>query len=221
MNKKITLNLNNKWLTLFGAIAGLFFTFSWIIQGALRVGYNPLMAPVSSLAIGSLGWIQVATFFITGILLILFAYGLWKRSISEYKRISKLGPILLFICGIGLIGAGCFTTDTTNGYPEATVILDDYPNFSGPTHKLFAGLIFLGLPLACFAFFNYFSEKKEVKWRIYSFLSGLLLIITFSLTMLGYLQFNGFHFYLGLFQRITLTIGALWLILISIHFFKK
>ena len=56
----------------------MFFTFSWIIQGVLRVGYNLLMAPVSSLAIGSLGWIQIATFFITRLLIMLFAYGLWK-----------------------------------------------------------------------------------------------------------------------------------------------
>ena len=221
INKNIRLSLNNKWLILCGAIAGLFFTFSWIIQGALRVGYDPMMAPVSSLAIGSLGWIQVITFLITGVLLILFAYGMWKISKSEYKGFSKRGPILILICGIGLIGAGIFTTDTTNGYPEAKAIIDNNPSFSGPIHKLFAGFLFIGLPLACFIFVNYFTAKKEQKWRIYSFLSGILLIITFLLTMLGYSEFNGFQLYLGLLQRITLTIGVLWIILISIYFFKK
>jgi hypothetical protein len=220
-NKNIKLNLNNKWLILCGSIAGMFFTFSWIIQGVLRVGYNPMMAPVSSLAIGPVGWIQIATFFITGVLIILFAYGLWKVSISEYKGVSKWGPILLLVSGIGLIGAGCFTTDTTSGYPEAKAIVDDNSSFSGPIHKLFAGLLFMGLLLACFVFTNYFTVKQQQKWKIYSLLSGILFLIGFCLYIFGYLLLDGLQFYSGLFQRITLTIGALWLILISIYFFKN
>jgi len=220
-NKTLKFNLKNKSLILCGAIAGLFFTFSWLIQGVLRVGYNPLMAPVSSLAIGPLGWIQILTFFITGSLLILFAYGLLKEREKEEKGVSKWGPILIMICGIGLIGAGCFTTDTIQGYSDAKAIVDDYPSFSGTIHKLFAGLFFLGLPITCFIFTSYFAAKREVKLFAYSYRSGIFFIISFIFTLLGYSLSSGFQNYLGLFQRITLTIGMLWIISISIYFYKK
>ncbi|MCL2157591.1 MAG: DUF998 domain-containing protein [Methanobrevibacter sp.] len=245
-DKKRKLNLYNKCLILCGVIAGLFFTISWIIQGAFREGYNPVMAPVSSLSIGPVGWIQVATFLITGVLIVFFAYGLLKIT-KEEKEVDDVekevikeeveeeeivkeeknngipiwGPILLLVCGIGLIGAGCFTTDTTTGYSEAKAIVKDNPSFSGPIHKFFAGFLFFGLPLATFIFGNYFSSKNKKNWMIYSFLTGILFLIMFFITMLGYLIFDGFRFYSGLFQRITLSIGALWLILISIYFLKE
>lgn len=220
-NKNIKSNFTNKWLILCGAIAGLFFTFSWIIQEAFRPQYNPMMIPISSLAIGPLGWIQSATFLITGALIILFAYGLFKISKSEYKGVSKWGPIMILICGIGLIGAGCFTTDPMNGYPEGTPLVDENPSFNSIIHQLFSSFLFFGLPIACFVFGNYFTSKKELKWLIYSFLTGIIFLIMFLVTSMGFSQVAGLQFYAGLLQRITLTIGFLWIILLSIHFFRK
>jgi len=221
VNGNIKSNLGNKWLLICGAIAGLFFTFSWIIQEAFRPGYNPMMIPISSLAIGSLGWIQSATFLISGALIILFAYGLWKVSKKEYKGVSKWGPILILICGIGLIGAGCFATDPMNGYPEGSPVVNDNPSFNSIMHQLFSSLLFFGLPIACFVFGNYFAAKKELRWLIYSFISGILFLIMFLVTSMGFSQVAGLQFYAGLLQRITLTIGFLWMILLSIYFFKK
>ena len=80
-------NTKNKFLLLCGAISGIIFTLSWIIQETFKAGYNPMMVPISSLAIGELGWIQSATFLISGIALILFAYGLEK--IRKNKGFSK------------------------------------------------------------------------------------------------------------------------------------
>lgn len=214
-------DLKDKWLVICGAIAGLLFTFSWIIQEGFREGYNPIMIPISSLAIGPFGWIQSATFLISGALIILFAYGLWKISKKEYKGVSKWGPILILICGIGLIGAGCFITDPMNSYPEGTPVVNDNPSFDSVMHQLFSSFLFFGLPITCFIFGNYFAAKKELKWLIYSFLSGILFLALFLVTSMGFSQIAGLQFYAGLLQRITLTIGFLWMILLSIYFFKK
>jgi hypothetical protein len=51
VNKTINSNLINNLLIICGAVAGLVFTFSWIIQEAFRPDYNPMMIPISSLAI--------------------------------------------------------------------------------------------------------------------------------------------------------------------------
>ena len=171
-------NINNKWLILCGAIGALIFTFSWIIQEAFRDSYNPMMIPVSSLAIGPMGWIQTLTFFISGILIVLFGYGLWNKKKTEDK-ISKWGPILIIICGIGLIGAGCFITDPVNGYPAGTPLVSENPSFDGAMHQLFSALLFFGLPLACFVIGDYFAHKKDLKQVIYCSFTGIAFLILF------------------------------------------
>ena len=45
------------------------FTLAWLLQGMTRADYDPARHPVSSLAIGELGWIQRATFLVTGVLM--------------------------------------------------------------------------------------------------------------------------------------------------------
>jgi len=223
-NKNIKGFINNseiKWFLLLGAIGSLIFTFSWLIQEIFKEGYNPLMAPVSSLAIGPFGWIQSLTFIITGILIVLFAFGLFKNSEREYKGVSKWGPILIAICGIGLIGAGCFTTDPMNGFPEGTALVVKNPSFNSMMHQVFSSCLFFGLPLACYVFGNYFAIKRELRWLIYSFFSGIFFLIMFLITSLGFSQVEGLQYYAGLFQRITLIIGFLWIAMLSYHFFKK
>jgi len=220
-NKSIKSNLSNRWLVICGAIAGLFFTLSWIIQETFRPLYNPMMIPISSLAIGPTGWIQTITFFITGALIILFGYGLFKLRKTEEEGISKWGIVLIIVCGIGLIGAGCFTTDPMNGYPAGTPLLNENPSFDGNMHQLFSSLLFFGLPLACFVLGDYFARKRDLKWLIYSFITGILFLIAFFITSLGFQQYGGLQYYAGLLQRITLTIGGLWMFFLSVHFFRK
>src|SRR5262249_10183346 len=53
-----------------GAAAGPLFTLAWLVEGATRAGYDPLRHPVSSLAIGEVGWTQRASFVLTGLLTI-------------------------------------------------------------------------------------------------------------------------------------------------------
>jgi len=219
--KDIKLNLNNKWLILCGLIGSVFFTFSWIIQEAFREGYNPMMNPISALAIGPLGWMQILTFFISGALIILFGYGLFNKRKNKEKLLSKWAPILIIICGIGLIGAGCFITDPINGYPQGTPVLSESPSLESSIHQIFSAFLFLGLPLACFVIGNYFAHKRDLKWLLYCFLTGMSFLVVFFLAMLGFEQIGGFQNYAGLLQRITITIGFLWMSLISVYFFKK
>jgi hypothetical protein len=45
-----------------GVAAGPMFVTVFLVEGAVRGGYRPLRHPVSSLALGSRGWIQTANF---------------------------------------------------------------------------------------------------------------------------------------------------------------
>ena len=59
-----------------GVAAGPVFVAVFLFEGAVREGYRPLRHPVSSLALGSRGWIQAANFAVAGTLFLAAAKGL-------------------------------------------------------------------------------------------------------------------------------------------------
>ncbi|MEA4956461.1 hypothetical protein SDC9_17820 [bioreactor metagenome] len=212
-------NINYKWFISFGAIAACIFTLSWIIQEIFKDSYNPLSMSISSLAVGSLGWIQSITFILTGLLLILFAYGIFNLNKIECQTISKWSYYILIICGISLIGAGFFTTGYINGYSEFNMSTNQLLN--SILNQIFLTIFFFGIPIACFIFGNYFTYKRNLVWLIYSFLSGIIILIIFFVTNLGFSNFMGVENYAGLLEKITFTISFFWVFMISLYFLRQ
>ncbi|ONI83024.1 hypothetical protein ALI144C_18455 [Actinosynnema sp. ALI-1.44] len=62
--------------------------------------------PLSTLAVGPLGWIQIANFVVAGVLSILGAIGL-RRVLGR-----TWAPRLVLVNGIGMVAAGVFTMDS-------------------------------------------------------------------------------------------------------------
>src|SRR5689334_5876007 len=117
-----------------GVIGPLLFIIVFLIEGATRENYNPFRYAVSSLSIGDRGWIQAANFLMVGVLLVAFAIGL--RRALKGSRGGLWGPILIGLAGIGLFGAGIFTTDPIFGYPpDAPLVLAQY-TVHGHLHDL-------------------------------------------------------------------------------------
>ena len=56
--------------------AGPAFVAAFLVERAVRDGYRPLRHPVSSLALGSRGWIQTGNFAVAGTLFLAGAAGL-------------------------------------------------------------------------------------------------------------------------------------------------
>jgi hypothetical membrane protein len=213
-----TSDVKTKMLLLCGAIAGPLFTLAWIVEGATRANYNPLRHPISSLSIGDTGWMQATTFIVTGLLMLAFAFGL--RRIPQIRAGSTWGPLLIGVMGIGLLGAGLFVTDPMNGYPPGTSELLLQYSLPGRLHRLFSALFFLGLPSACFVFARLFAKWGKRRWSIYSVVTGIAFLVMFIVTSAGFSQVEGLANYAGLFQRITLTIGWVWLTLLAIFLLK-
>src|SRR4029450_12983299 len=94
-----------KALCVCGLVAGPLFTVAWIVEGATRVNYDPLRCPISSLSIGDAGWMQIATFIITGLLVLAFAIGL---RCALRPSGSVWGPALVGLVGVGRVGCGGF-----------------------------------------------------------------------------------------------------------------
>ncbi len=205
-------------LVVCGAVAGPLFTLAWLIEGATRAGYNPLRHPISSLSLGALGWTQMLNFYVTGLLTVAFAFGLW-RALKPLGG-SFWGPLLIGAMGLGLLGAGMFATDPISGYPPGTPGKLTTYSTAGALHQLFSTLVFFGLPGACFVLARRFAQWHQCGWAIYSLVSGLLFLIVFVPTSAGFAQAPGLVDYGGLFQRVTLTIGWLWTTLLAVHMWQ-
>jgi hypothetical protein len=215
-----TSDVATKALLVCGAIAGLLFTAVWFGEGAAHANYDPLRHPISSLSIGDHGWMQVASFIITGLLVLAFSIGL-RRALRPSGSVS--GPLLMGLVGVGLVGAGVFVTDPLNGYPPGTPLIPTERTTHGILHDLFGIPFFPGLPITCFVFARLFARWSERRWAAYSACSGFAMLAMFFLARLGVRQVPGFADVAGLFgplQRIIVIIGFAWITLLAIHTLK-
>ena len=221
MQTKDVLSTNTaitKALLVCGVVAGPLFTVAWIVEGATRINYDPLRYPISSLSIGDGGWMQIATFIITGLFILAFAIGL-RRALRPSG--SVWGPALVGLAGIGLIGAGIFVADPLNGYPPGTPVIPTERTTHGILHDLFGIPFFLGLPITSFVFARLFARRGQRGWAPYSAVSGFAMFTVFFFARLslrpGFEEMAGLF---GLFQRITVTIGWAWLTLLAVYMLK-
>jgi len=201
------------WL---GTLCAPLFAIVFLIEGFTRAQYNWMRHPISSLSIGPLGWIQVANFVITGTVVALIGIGL-RLAFAPHSRGSLFGPIFLVVAGVGLVGAGVFVSDPVFGFPpDKPLVLAQFTP-RGHLHDLFSMLWFVGLPAACFVLAVRFFAIGEPGWAVYSFLSGLGMIVFFVLASMGFLQRPGFVDLAGIYQRLSATTGLSWASLIAIH----
>jgi len=215
---KSKITLGTKILLICGAVACPLFITTVLIEGATRGGYSALRFPLSSLSIGNLGWIQVANFVITGILLFAFSIGL--RRVYNPSAEKFRGPLLIGLVGIGLIGAGIFSTDPIFGYPANQPLALTQFTLHGHLHDAFSMLVFICLPWACFVFRQRLVATGENRWAQYSAFTGFAMIATFILTSMGFKQLSGFVDIAGVLQRLCITIGWTWMTLLSLHLLR-
>jgi len=74
--------------------------------------------------------------------------------------------------------------------------------------------------LACFVFARRFAGWGQPGWTIYSTVTALALLMMFFLSSVGFSQVEGLVDLAGLFQRITLAIGWLWLTQLAVYFLR-
>jgi hypothetical membrane protein len=189
-----------------GVVAGPLFVAAFLLEGALRAGYDPLRHPVSSLSIGDAGWTQATNFVGTGLLVVAFALGLRLRGSGPWT------PVLVALIGIGLLGAGVWVCDPINGYPPGTP-LAPVATTSGTLHSAFSTLVFLGLPIACLVTAR---RERGRGFARYSAASGVAFAALFVLAALGFAQNPVFLPIGGLMQRLCLVVGLAWLTALAV-----
>ena len=197
--------MKTKMLLSCGIIGGPLFVATFLVEGATRANYDPLRHPVSSLALGDSGWTQTANFVVAGLLTLAFAAGL-RRALRPGKG-STLGPLLVGVWAVGLLGAGAFPTDPVSGYPPGAPDRLSGHSWHGALHDLFSGPAFVALAAACFVFGRRFAARGERGWTLYSAVSGLVFAIAFVLSSAGFGQAAGLVDLAGLLQRVAVVVG--------------
>lgn len=196
-----------------GLAAGPLFFLIFSIAGAVRPGYDPLRHPVSSLELGSDGWVQAANFLLTGTLVALCGWGL-RRTLRQLGG-GRTVPVLLVVVGIGLIGAGLFDPDPLSGYPPGTPPTALDPSWHRVLHDLCSTPVFTVLPAACVVMARRFSRSGLAPWAVCSAVSAALMVALFVATSIAFAQGSSLTPVGGLLQRLTLATGFSWLALVA------
>ncbi len=160
-----------------GALAGPIYVASVALQAVFREGFEFSRHPASVLSNGQHGWIQIATFLVTGALYIAGAIALRRVLAPSGGPGRAWGPLLIGIFGAGLIAAAIFPADPVDGFPPGTP--DGPPttiSAAGLVHFAVSSLAFVALIAACFVFARRFASTGSRGWMLFSILTGALFL---------------------------------------------
>ena len=159
-----------------GVVAGPLYMGIGVIEILIRPGFDISRHELSLMSIGDLGWIQIASFLVTGLLVLGCAAGM--RQVMRSGRGRTGGPLLIGLYGLGFLAAGIFVADPMNGFPpgmpESSTI-----SWHALLHFVSAAIAFLGLIAACFVFARRFAALQQRGWATYSWLTGILFLGAF------------------------------------------
>jgi Protein of unknown function (DUF998) len=198
------------------AVAGLvgapLFVVVFVAEGARRPGYDWLRQPISTLALGSAGWVQRANFVVTGLLLLGPAVALWSAPDARWVG------LLLGGFALGLVGAGAFSTDPVGGYPADTPA-PPRPSAAGNLHVLTSFLAVAFLTAACFVAAAGLATQGDAGWAVFSAVTGggvPALFVLYAVAMgargpLGRIP--------GLIERVCVALGLAWVGVVSLALF--
>jgi hypothetical membrane protein len=155
-----------------------------LVQDYTRPGFDPRRHPLSLLAQGEGGWVQVSNFVVAGLLDIAFAVGLrraWRGGPG-----GRWAPPLIAAYGLGLVVVGVFRTDPAWGYPPGAP--DGRPeseSVASALHGLGFVLLFVALVAACFVLARAFAVRGDRSWSAAAAAVGVALPVFLALGVLA------------------------------------
>jgi hypothetical protein len=156
-----------------GAVAGPVFVAAVVVQALTRPGFSLTRDAASLLDLGSLGWVQVTTFIVTGLLLIAAAAGI-RRSIRRGPG-HRWIPRMLIVIGAGLTGGGVFRPDASGGYPPGTPAgASAVSSWHGVLHEVCGSAAFLALVVACVMLARRYRATRQRGMAAGSLAAGVL-----------------------------------------------
>ncbi|GAA3007039.1 DUF998 domain-containing protein [Streptosporangium longisporum] len=180
-----------------GVVAAPLFAIVSLTQAFTREGFDLTRHPLSMLATGDLGWLQIATFLVSGALTIAGALGL-RRAMRGTPG-GTWAPRLILVNGVGTIAAGVFVMDPGDGFPAGTPLGQTGTlSWHALMHMVAGSIAFTALIAACFVLGRHFSRAGRPGFATASRLSGLIFALGDGWAMSG-----------GRAGSLTLAVGAI------------
>src|SRR5574337_169632 len=172
-----------------GIITGPLFFAVAIILAVTRSGYNIRQNAISQLSLGDLGWIQITSCLLTGLLAVACAIGV--RRMLKGQKGGTWGALLIGTFGLGLIVAGIFPPDPAFGFPPGSPA-GPATSMSGHAalHALGFFVSMLSAIVACFVFARRFGAVRQRGWVSYSVASAVAAPVLIVLSIL-FLSWSG------------------------------
>jgi Protein of unknown function (DUF998) len=155
----------------------------------------------------------VASFLVAGALICASAVGIHRD--QQRGSPSTSLPLAVGAVGIGLAGAGLFTTDVAGVEPDRISTDRRELSTEGAIHIAFSVPVFLGLPLACILGASRFRANGHTACGRTSTATAIVCLSAITLAGSGFSENNGLTQNAGLFQRIAIAGGLGWLSLFA------
>ncbi|MET9339561.1 DUF998 domain-containing protein [Nonomuraea sp. NPDC003804] len=181
-----------------------------LLQAATREGFDLTRHPLSALANGSLGWLQIANFLVAGVLTVVGASGL-RRAMHGAPGGTWV-PRLVRLNGIGMMAAGVLVMDPGDGFPTGTPYgMPQTISWHGYGHMAAGSIAFAALIAACYILGRHFSRAGDRGRAVASRVAGTALLLGNGWAMSG-----------GTAGSLTLAVGAitamLWISVVAAHY---
>jgi hypothetical protein len=173
---------STRQLLALGAAAGPAYIAVGLAQMLLREGFDPRKHALSLLSNGPWGWVQIANFVVSGGLVLAGAIGI--RHALRGHAAGTWAPPLLAVYGLGLIGAGLFVADPSDGFPPGSPPFHGLSR-SGMLHFVFGGIGFFAVIAACFVFARRFGLAQRQGFAWWSAMTGAFFSASFAAVASG------------------------------------
>ncbi len=157
-----------------GLLGSVLFNLTFLLDGALRPGYDSLRQPISALSLGPAGWVQIANFIVFGALSCCSAIG-WRATLAP--GIGARGyPALKVLSGLALIAAGIFSQDPALGFPHGAPS-PAHPTMHAQIHNAATVVSLLATIAGLLVLAHRFRHEPHWKtWSRYAVLAAALMI---------------------------------------------
>lgn len=166
-----------------GVLAGPLWVAVALAQALTRDGFDVRRHPVSVLSTGDLGWIQISSFVVSGLLCVGAAVAVRRIPHPGLGPVS--GPWLVGQYGVGLVLAGIFVADPLDGFPAGTPSGPGQLSWHGAAHFGAGAVAFTALIAACLIAARRFARRGERGWAAYSGATGAFFAVAWLALMAG------------------------------------
>lgn len=171
---------STRGLLLFAALAGPLFYLSSVVQALVRDGFDIRVHPLSQLATGDLGWVQVLSFVIAGAGGIALAAGYRRTRPTGIGR--RVVPLFVALFGLAFVIAGLFPMDPQNGFPADAPSGPVEMSWHAIVHTSAAVISFVALAVACIVLVVREIRARRVAAAIGHGVVALVLLLPMSPT---------------------------------------